>query len=172
MSKAKLLQCWPLTSSIFWMSVYFLEDRKVAFGEKGLWTMVLFSQWCWSILPLGENSDFLGFLLFLILNLFFNWRIIALQNCVGFCQTSIWVIHMYMYVPSLFTLLPTFLPTPPLEIVTEPQYEFPESYSKFQLAIYFTYGNVSFHVTLSHTSVPLLPPNPLPWIFDCRLSLF
>ena len=28
-------------------------------------------------------------------------------------------------------------------------FEFPEPYSKFPLAIYFTYGNVSFHVTLS-----------------------
>ena len=23
----------------------------------------------------------------------FNWRIIALQNCVGFCQTSTWISH-------------------------------------------------------------------------------
>ena len=37
-------------------------------------------------------------------NLFiFNWRIIALQYCVGFCQTSIWVNHKYTYVtPFLF----------------------------------------------------------------------
>ena len=28
---------------------------------------------------------------FHLLNLFFNWSKIALQNCVGFCQTSTWV---------------------------------------------------------------------------------
>ena len=44
-------------------------------------------------------------------NLFiFNWRIIALQNFVVFCQTSAWISHryMYMYVPSLFNLPPIF----------------------------------------------------------------
>ena len=31
---------------------------------------------------------------FFFLNLFmFNWRIIALQYCVGFCQTSTWISH-------------------------------------------------------------------------------
>ena len=33
------------------------------------------------------------FILFLLINLFFNWRIIALQNFVVFCQTSTWIIH-------------------------------------------------------------------------------
>ena len=31
----------------------------------------------------------------------FNWRIIALQNCVGFCQTSTWISHRCTYVLSL-----------------------------------------------------------------------
>ena len=30
--------------------------------------------------------------------LFFNWRIIALQNFVGFCQTSTWISHRYAQV--------------------------------------------------------------------------
>ena len=37
----------------------------------------------------------------------FNWRIIALQDCVGFCHTSAWISHRYTYVPSLRPL-----PTP------------------------------------------------------------
>jgi len=37
---------------------------------------------------------------------------------------------------------------PPLD--AEPLFEFPEPYSKSLLAIYFTHGNVSFHVTLSN----------------------
>ena len=41
------------------------------------------------------------------------------------------------------------LPIPSLQVDMEPLFEFIEPYSKFQLAIYFTNGNVSFHVTLS-----------------------
>ena len=36
------------------------------------------------------------------------------------------------------------------------QFEFPESYSKFPLAICFTYGIVSFHVTLFICAITLL----------------
>ena len=35
-----------------------------------------------------------------------------------------------------------------LEVDAKPLFEFPETYIKFSLGIYFTYGNVSFHVTL------------------------
>ena len=38
--------------------------------------------------------------------------------------------------------------------------EYPEPYSKFPLAIYLTYGNVSFHVTLS-TQLTLFCPLPM-----------
>ena len=42
---------------------------------------------------------------------------------------------------------------------TQPLFEFPEPYSKFPLALYFTYGNVSFHVTLSvHLSLSSFLP--------------
>ena len=52
--------------------------------------------------------------------------------------------------PSVYIYpLPFEPPTPPLSVDTEPLFEFPEPDSKFPLAIYFTYGNVSFHVTLS-----------------------
>ena len=34
--------------------------------------------------------------------LFFNWRIITLQNFVVFCQTSTWISHRYTYIPSCF----------------------------------------------------------------------
>ena len=39
--------------------------------------------------------------------LFFYWRIIALHNCVGFCQTLTWISHRYTYVLSLLNLPPT-----------------------------------------------------------------
>ena len=36
---------------------------------------------------------------FFKVNLFiFNWRIVALQYCVGFCHTATWISHRYTYV--------------------------------------------------------------------------
>ena len=90
---------------------------------------------------------------------FFNWRIIALQNFVVFCQQkSTWINHRYTYIPSLMNLPPISLPILPFQVDTEPLFEFPEPFSKFPLAIYFTYRNVSFHVTLSiHLTLSPLP---------------
>ena len=51
---------------------------------------------------------------FFLVNLFFNWRIIALQNFVVFCQTSTWVSHRYTYITSLLNLPSISLPIPPL----------------------------------------------------------
>ena len=54
-----------------------------------------------------------SFFNYFLLYLFFNWRIIALQNFVVFCQASTWISHRYTYIPSL--LNPSIsLPTPPL----------------------------------------------------------
>ena len=85
----------------------------------------------------------------LLINLFLYWRVIALQNFLVFCQTSTWISHRYTYIPSLFNFRPISLPIPPLYVDIESLFEFPKTYSKFLLALYFTYGNVSFHVTLS-----------------------
>ena len=54
-----------------------------------------------------------------------------------------------MCVPSLLNLPPVSYPISPLQVVTEPQCELPVSYSKFPLAVYFTYGGVCFQATLS-----------------------
>ena len=51
--------------------------------------------------------------------------------------------------PLPFETLSHLPPHSTLQVDTEPLFEFPEPYSKFPLAIYFTYGSVSFHVTLS-----------------------
>ena len=79
---------------------------------------------------------------FPFLNVFtFNWRIIALQYCAGFCHTSTCISHRYTYVPSLLSLPPTSHSILPL---TKLWFAFPESYSKFPLVIYFTSGSVCF----------------------------
>ena len=97
-----------------------------------------------------RHSTFLKIIAyFLFFNLFLNWRIISLQNCIAFCQPqheSATGIHIS---PLSWTSFPYPSPSHPTKVDTEPLFEFPETYSKFPLVIYFTHGNVSFHVTLS-----------------------
>ena len=79
------------------------------------------------------SSAYLRLLIFLmaifkvfLLNFFiFYWRIIALQNFVVFCQTSIWISHWYTYVPSLLTL-PSHLSSPsyPSRLIQSPHLSF------------------------------------------------
>ena len=76
-----------------------------------------------------------------------NWKIIALQNFVAFCQTSKWISHRYTYIPCEPSSHLSPHPTPLGWY--RALFEFPETYRKFPLAIYFTHGNVSSHVTLS-----------------------
>ena len=93
-------------------------------------------------------------------NLFiFNWRIIALQYCVGFCHTSTWIIHRYTYVPSFLNIPRSSLSVPPLYVFTEHWFELPASH-KFPLAIlhmllpYICYHTtLSIHPTFSFTTV-------------------
>ena len=55
----------------------------------------------------------------------FNWRITALQYCVGFWHTTVWISHKYTYVPSLLNLPSLPHPVSPLWVVTKHQLELP-----------------------------------------------
>ena len=78
--------------------------------------------------------------LFILLYLFIFNGLIALQYWFDFCHTSIWISYRCTYVSSLLKLPPTSHPFPLLQVVTEPWFEFPESYSKFASKNrYFTY---------------------------------
>ena len=50
----------------------------------------------------------------------FNWRIISLQYCVGFCHTSTWISHRDTYIPFLLTLLPSSHPLAPSRLLQGP----------------------------------------------------
>ena len=71
----------------------------------------------------------------------------------------------------LCPLPPISLPIPPLQVGTEPLFEFPKSYSKFPLAVYFTYGNVSVHVTLP-IHLTLSSPSPCPKVYSLCMFLY
>ena len=74
----------------------------------------------------------------------FNWRINDLQYCVSFCHTSTWISHR--------------CPLPPTSHLSRwsPGLSSLSSYSKFPLAIYFTYGNIYISILVSQ----FVPPSP------------
>ena len=75
-------------------------------------------------------------LFFFNLNLFiFDWKIIALQYCVGFCHVSTRICHRYKNVRSLLNLPPTPTPFHPCRLSQSTGVELPFSYSRFPLAI-------------------------------------
>ena len=85
----------------------------------------------------------------------FNWRIITLQYRVDFYQTST-AIGLPVFPPT-WTSLPPPSPSNPSRLLLSPVWVSWVK-SKFPLAIYFTYSNVSFHVTLSiHCTPSFLP---------------
>ena len=113
---------------------------------------------CGTYTPWNITQSLVHFNVFyFICNLFiFNWRIVALQYCIGFCHISTWISHRYI---SVF--LSPELPTPShfSRLGTETLFEPPEPYSKFPLAICFTYDNV--HVPkLLFPFVPWSPSTP------------
>ena len=80
----------------------FRTSRISDFQPPELWGNKL--QLCWATLFFFFVFDFL------ICKFIFNWRIIALQYRVGFCQTSTWISHRYTYVSSLLNLPPHATP--------------------------------------------------------------
>ena len=133
-------------------------------------TVVISGCWCpvfKGILYVGKNwylfplySAFPCF--FKKFYLFFNWRIIALQ-ILFFSVKPQYESATGIYISLPFwTSFPSPSPSHPSRLIQSPCL-FPEPYSKFPLAIYFAYGNVSFHVALSihlALSSPLLSPCP------------
>ena len=72
-------------------------NNKVCFVNQKVWT---------SFLRSWVGGGWVLFLFFFSIFVF-NWKIIALQYCVGFCHMSTWISHRYTYVPSLWECPPT-----------------------------------------------------------------
>ena len=61
---------------------------------------------------------------FIFFNYIYNWLMTALQYWFDFYHISAWINHRCTYVPSLLNLPLSSHPFPPLQVVTEPQFEF------------------------------------------------
>ena len=108
---------------------------------------------------------------------FFNWRVITLQCCVGFCHITMWTslnfiyiyIYMYMYryvYMSSPSWAPLFPPISPLWVITECQAVLLMLYS-FPLAIHSTH--VSFSSIQFSRSV--ISDSATPWSAAHQASL-
>ena len=90
--------------------------------------------------------------------LFFNWRKIALQCCVGFCPTTMQTDHNYMYI-SLPSVSASCIPRiPALWVVTERRAGLLVFGSSFPLAVMLrmvVYICQGYFLNSYH---PLLPP--------------
>ena len=137
------------------------------------WFFISLNKWCWApfhISPLYVFSEknicsdslpvfnwLFGFCYWVELIFytnFFNWRIIALQCCVAFCHTTMWISLKYTYILSLLSLpfTPSSNPSPSRAspstapcVIQVP-------------TIYFTHGNVCISMLISQ----FVPPSSSP----------
>ena len=85
--------------------------------------------------------------------IFFNCWIIVFQCCVSFCCTPTWISYKYTYIPSLWSLPPTYpQPTPQ----SHHKAGLPVLYASFSLAIYFTHSWSCIYVNASLSTCPTL----------------
>ena len=91
-------------------------------------------------------------------SLIFNWRITALQCCVGFCHPTMWISRKYTCISSFLSLPPTTVPHPTPLGCHRGQTELSVLYSNFSPAINFTHLSVYISMLLSQFVIP----SPLP----------
>ena len=96
--------------------------------------------------------------LFFFFFLYFNWRLITLQYCDGFCHTFTWISHGCTCVSQPEPPLPPPSPSHPSGSSQCTSPEHPVSCIEPRLTIYFTYDNI--HVSMLFSQI--IPPSPSP----------
>ena len=130
--------------------VFLSHDHRVTLFDAGiLRSYLMFNKSARTATGTQHQRTWFFFYLFI-----FNWKIIALQYCVDFYQTLTWTSHRFTHVPSYLNIPHISHPTPR---GYQTRSEFPESYSKFPLAIYFTFGNVYVSVLFAQIIPPSSP---------------
>ena len=97
------------------------------------------------------------------------------MSCQFLLYNEVNQLYVYRHSPALDLPPP---PIPPIEVITEHRAELPVLYSRFPLAIYFTYGSVFMSDLISH----FIPPYPSPlcphvrslrlWLYSCPANRF
>ena len=99
--------------------------------------------------------------------IYFNWRLITLQYCSGFCHTLTWVSHGFTCVPHPESLLASSSPSHPSRSSQCTSPEHPVSCIKPGLVICFTYNYMFQCYSLKSSHPHLFPQSPK----DCSLHL-
>ena len=97
----------------------------------------------------------------MVFNLVFNWRIFALQCCLGFCRTTVQIhhdyIHMYIHTCVCVCSLPCKAPSPlsphPISLSQSARLG-SLLYTSFPLGICFTHDTVYMSTLLSQYGLP------------------
>ena len=103
--------------------------------------------------------------------IYFNWRLITLQCCSGFCRTLTWISHGCTCVPHPEPPLPPPSSSHPSGLSQCIGFECPVSCIEPGLAIYFTYGNIHVQCCSLKSSHPRLLPQS-PKVCSLHLCLF
>ena len=128
---------WQVWGEILWF--WFAFPWLVMLSILCLLAICVFLEKC-----LFRSSLIFYFYIFSVLNVFvFNWKIIALQYYVGFCQISACISHLCTYIFSSLNLLPTSHPILHLCIVTVCSFFF-----FYWVGFFFLYWVVKFSCSL------------------------
>ena len=107
---------------------------------------------------ISNREPFLSFFFNLIFFqlIYFNWRLVILKYCGGFCHTSTWISHRHTSVSSSWNPLLPPSPPQPSGLSQGTSFECPALCIELALVIYFTYGNI--HISMLFFQI--ISPSP------------